>query len=398
MRQIPSPSQHSRELCSEETRQATIEHLKRHLPLEVKGTKASTEMVLEVLVHAAVNGQSIEASCAALAGSADSNTLREYVNEAFCEAMLDEVERRVNKALVCGLPKKVTKKAQELVIDIHDQAFYGKATALLKYTSRGQAKAGTTYFYRIATVYLIHQGMRVTLGVVFVHSGISLAQCIVRLLKQVKVQKIKLSCLFLDRGFAGIEVYRCLQSRRIPALIACPIRGKEAGSRTLCQGRQSYTTRHRFRSQKQGDFTARVAVVRTYTQTGQRGQPKQRKAIWFLYVLIHLSRSPQAAHARYRYRFGIESSYRQMRQLRVRTNSRNPVLRFLFMALAFILLTLWAHLRFRFCQSPRRGRTGRSLDESLFRLARFASFLALSIEASYGSVLSITATALPLRV
>jgi hypothetical protein len=50
-----------------------IRCLQEHLPIEVAGTKASTEMVLEVLVHAATKGQSIEASCAELVGSADSN-------------------------------------------------------------------------------------------------------------------------------------------------------------------------------------------------------------------------------------------------------------------------------------------------------------------------------------
>ena len=54
------------------------------------------------------------------------------MNEAFREAMLDEVEKQVNEALVSNLPKKLRKKAQELVIDLHDQAFYGKAEGLLK--------------------------------------------------------------------------------------------------------------------------------------------------------------------------------------------------------------------------------------------------------------------------
>jgi hypothetical protein len=221
MSHLPSPSKNNRELSDEVTHQATIAHLRDHLPLAVKGTKASTEMVLEVLVHAAVKGQSIEASCAELAG-ADSNTLRDYVNEAFCEERLEEVEKRVNEALVSRLPKKVKKKSQEIVIDLHDQAFYGQSSTLLKYASRGQAKAGTTYFYRIATAYLIVQGMRITLGVIFVHSKMSLAQCVIQLIKLVKAQNIKPGCLFLDRGFASIEVYRCLQRRRIPALIACP--------------------------------------------------------------------------------------------------------------------------------------------------------------------------------
>jgi len=396
MSQLPSPTKHNKGLSDEVTRQATIEHLRAHLGVEVRGTKASTEMVLEVLVHAAVNGQSIEASCAALAGSADSNTLRGYVNEAFGEGLLDEVEERVNQALVSELPKKAKRKPQEIVIDLHDQAFYGKAEGLLKYASRGQAKAGTTHFYRIASAYLIHQGLRFTLAVVFVHSGMSLAQCIVRLLNRLKAQKLKLGCLFLDRGFAGIEVYQCLQRRRIPAIIACPIRGKDKGTRALCHGRCSYLTRYTFQSQDQGRWTTLVAVVRTYTQTGKRGHSKQRKAAWFLYVLIALQLSPQAVHARYRYRFGIETSYRQMRQVRARTNSRNPVLRFLFMALAFILLNLWLVLRFRFCQRPTQGRAGRSLFQARFRLARFASFLAQAIERIYGTVLAIAAHSLPL--
>jgi hypothetical protein len=398
MSQLPSPSQNNRELSDAVTHQTTIEHLREHQPIAVQGTKVSTEMVLEVLVHAAVNGQSIEASCAALSGSADSNTLRAYVNEAFCEERLEVVEKCVNTALVSKLAKQVRKKSQELVIDLHDQPFYGQSSRMLKYVSRGQAKAGTTYFYRIATAYLIHQGMRVTLGVVFVHSGMSLAQCVVRLINLVKAQKIKLGCLYLDRGFASIEVYKCLQRRHIPAVIACPIRGKEKGTKALCKGQQSYTAFHTFHSPEQGNFTATIAVVRSHTHSSQRGQAKQRKAAWFLYVLIHLSRSPQAVHARYRFRFGIEASYRQMRQVRARTTSRNPVLRFLFMALGFILLNLWLLLRFRFCQQPKRGRTGRSLDEAQFRLTRFAAFLSQAIERAYGLLVVINAIVLPLDV
>jgi Transposase DDE domain len=236
------------------------------------------------------------------------------------------------------------------------------------------------------------------LGGVFVHSKMSLAQCVLALVKLVRAQKIKLGCLYLDRGFASTEVYRCLQRRHIPALIACPIRGKDKGTKALCKGRQSYTTKHTFHSAEQGNCTTTIAVVRSYTHTGQRGQPKQRKAAWFLYVLIHLKLSPQAVHARYRYRFGIEASYRQMRQVRARTTSRNPVLRFLFMALGFILLNLWLLLRFRFCQRPKHGRAAPSLDEACFRLTRFAAFLSQAIQRAYTSVVAIHATVLPLGV
>ena len=43
----------------------------------------------------------------------------------------------------------------------------------------------------------------------------------------------------------------------------------------------------------------------------------------------------------YRQRFGIETSYRQMNQVRARTTSRNPVIRLLLVGLAFILFNLY---------------------------------------------------------
>jgi len=47
----------------------------------------------------------------------------------------------------------------------------------------------------------------------------------------------------------------------------------------------------------------------------------------------------------YRQRFGIESSYRQMNQVRARTSTRNPVIRLLLVGLAFVLFNLYISLR-----------------------------------------------------
>jgi hypothetical protein len=392
------PSKYHKELTDETTRVTTLACLQEHISLAIAGTKASTEMAFEVMVHAASTKQSIEASCAELVGSAASNTLRAYMNEAFVVEGLTALEDEVNTALAAKLPKQIRKYKREVAIDIHDQPFYGKDTGLLSYASRGQAKAGTTYFYRIASVYLILDGLRFTLAVTFVYGERNLAECIAELINQVKALAVRIGCLYLDRGFASIEVYDYLTQAHIPALIACPIRGKHAGTKALCQGRKSYRTKHTFHSQVHGHSTQTIAVVRAYTQTGERGQAKKRQARWFLYVLIHLKLSPQTVHARYRYRFGIESSYRLLRQMRVYTNSRNPALRFFFMALALILLTIWLCLRFRFCQRPKRGKQESSLDESAFRLRRFATFLRHAIERRYGVRFSIEAALLPVGI
>lgn len=144
----PSPTKGSMELSDETTRTMTIERLQEHLELDIQGSKATTEMALEVLLHAASTGQSIEASCAELVGTADSNTLREYLNEQFDKDNLAALEEQVNSALSADIPKKLCSRPRELALDLHDQAFYGKDPNLLDFSCRGQAKAGTTYFFR----------------------------------------------------------------------------------------------------------------------------------------------------------------------------------------------------------------------------------------------------------
>jgi hypothetical protein len=155
MRPTP-PRKNNKALSDEMTRQATLNCLKEHLELDIQGTKATTEMALDIMMHAATVGQSIEASCGELE-SADSNTIRDYLNQAFCAERLSDLETQVNAALAHELPRKVFAKAQDLAIDLHDQPFYGKDEQLLAYASRSKAKAGTTYFLGLTHTIQIKQ-------------------------------------------------------------------------------------------------------------------------------------------------------------------------------------------------------------------------------------------------
>jgi putative transposase len=69
----------------------------------------------------------------------------------------------------------------------------------------------------------------------------------------------------------------------------------------------------------------------------------------------------------YRLRFGIESSYRQLNQARIRTCSRDPLLRLLFVGIALILRNLWVWLHLLVLSTPRRGGRVLRLDKLRFR-------------------------------
>ena len=112
-------------------------------------------------------------------------------------------------------------------------------------------------------------------------------------------------------------------------MLACPIRGKQGGIRCLCQGRGSFSTDYTFTD----GTNARLALVdtRVYDPKTKR---KQRK--WLAFVLVHLGWSPRQVFTKYRRRFGIEASYRILRQVKALTNSRNPALRFFLLGLGLL--------------------------------------------------------------
>jgi putative transposase len=160
-------------------------------------------LIVEVLVHAAVSGRSIEASCQERGVDISSNSLREHLNKQLQRDKLSELEGGVNAALPAQLPRKARRNARELAIDFHDQPFYGQDDEL---TCRGEAKAGTTRFYRVATAYLIHQGVRFSLGIVFVKPEQGKADIVETLLSYLTKAGVTIKRLYLDKGFASIPV------------------------------------------------------------------------------------------------------------------------------------------------------------------------------------------------
>jgi putative transposase len=380
-------------LTDRAVRDMAVDRLEKHLPLTVAGYECTTEMVLDVLIKAAVTRQTIEAVCQDLEVST-SNTIRTYLNDQIQADDLAELERRVNATLVEGVPPQVWAKAWNVAFDFHDEPFYGKSPELLAYACGGEARAGTTRFYRVATAYVMAKNDRVTLALLFVRPEDTIPEILACLIRRLRILGLQVLRLLLDKGFCTIPVLRHVAASGWSAILACPIRGKQGGTKALCHGRSSYRSQHTFRSQEYGEFTAAVVVVRTFT-SHRRSKRGQRRLRWLIYVVFQCDDlSLRQIRRLYRRRFGIEASYRCMRQVRAWTTSRNAALRFLLISLGFILVNLWQELRWRCCQVPRRG--GRKLDANRFKLQRMASFLNRAIEAIYGTISFIEVQVQPL--
>lgn len=340
---IPENRLHAKDL-----HQISMTSFTTHLTLDIEGYRCDTEMLFSVLTKAALDNGSLQSACDDLDGVADGNTLREQLNDALDVADLPQQEMEMNAALVADLPAELPRGGVEIAIDFHDDPFYGKSGEMQTYTCRDRAKKGTTRFLRLASASVMWRGIRLTLALTYVLPEYSTLAVLKRLLERLQRRGFRATVLYLDKGFCCGEVIRYLQAQRQKAVMACPIRGKTGGTRALCHGRKSYRTTYTFTDETRTD----MAVVATLPH----GKHGKRRRKWLLFVVIGLDWSPKKVKKRYRRRFGIETTYRQRRQMRVVSTSRNPAVKFFLLGLSLVLVNIWARLRWQWFRRPGRGR------------------------------------------
>src|SRR5271157_4999265 len=84
----------------------------------------------------------------------------------------------------------------------------------------------------------------------------------------------------------------------------------------------------------------------------------------------------------YRQRFGIETTYRELHQARIRTSTRYPEQRLLYVGIALILRNVWVWLHQMVLARPRRG--GREIRLDLLRFRRMLLWLTHVVEGTLG--------------
>jgi hypothetical protein len=375
------------ELTAQDIRETMQSVSREHLQLEANGYVCTSEMLYDVLMKAASENISIDAACRDLEQSASGNRIRELLNEQLSVEQLDQYEQQINEALASRLPQQLRSRRVEAAIDEHDEPCYAKTPELRAYACRSKAKAGTGRFFRIISLYVIYRQMRLTLAVAFVRPEEPTVAIVQRLLQCADRLQVPIDVLYMDRGFCSGAVICYLREIQQRAILACTIRGKNGGTRQLCHGRKSYRTRYTFTDGTIAD----MAVVATLVPNKE----KRRRRKWLLFVLVGIDWKPRTIYRRYRFRFGIEASYRILRRVRVKTTSRNPALRFFLFGFALLLVNIWALLRWFVARVPGRG--PHRLDPTRFQFQAFVSMLRRSIENLYGAVMAIPMPALPMK-
>jgi len=318
------------------------------LPLALQHTRITAAEVWAVLAYAAVHQTSAEAACGTLAAAPSGNRLREVLMAALPERAV--LQRQLNTVLRAQLPKHLLKGKRSYCLagDTTLIPYHGQPDQEAREVVRGPSKGGTTHFHGYATLAIVHNRQRYVLALKFLRAGETTRQTLGWLLDRAKRLHLQVRRVYLDKGFCNQHVFRLLDRRGYSYIVPMAASGTTGGVRRLWHGpstRTVYTLRNAVRL----TYTVQVVVVR---RVGHR-----RHFRWFVYAVAGLPRGlrPRQVYQLYRQRFGIESSYRQLHQVRARTTTRSPVLRLLLVGLALILVNLYVTLRTVLAQPRRAG-------------------------------------------
>jgi hypothetical protein len=194
------------------------------------------------------------------------------------------------------------------------------------------------------------------------------------------ILKIKIKKLYLDREFFSVAVISWLIALEVPFIMPAIRRGKTGGINQFLKGKKSYKTHYTMSSQKDKSVTFELWIVCRYRK-GKRG----KNGVEYLVYVVHKVKT-SLSHIResYRQRFGIESSYRLKNVCRIRTTTKNPIVRLLFVGISFLLVNIWVNFLWQRISQPRRG--GRLIYYDNFTLKQMLSFLRQAVDQIFETV------------
>ena len=331
-------------ISAQEVHQWALQWLLDSRLLRDHGWLCTAAVVWNVVLRAAARMNSVFAACRDLADAPSQQAVFNALEDGLPRS-LKVLEKRLNWALTTSWPRRLKERSWNVAIDLHLNPYYGEPDRSRNELYYGQPRQGTAKFHAYATACIVQYGERYTLALTWVRRHESMVTVLERLLARIQEMGLKIRRLLLDRGFFNVPVAEYLQGKQLPFLMPVVFRGrrpKNVRANTLHWIKRQNAGWYPH-TMKRGQRTVAISVCVAYRSYLYRKSGKRRNQK-LLFAAWRVHGSPTQIRERYRKRFGIESSFRQMRQARICTCTRNPHLRLVFIAVALILRNLWVWL------------------------------------------------------
>ncbi len=339
--------------------------------LKDHGWKCTAPVVLGIVLRAAARLISVSAACNDLSQAPSDQAVMTALDDGLPKT-LAVLDRRLNEALTDQLPRRMRRRRWQVAVDWHLSPYYGQPFASESEIYHAKPKQGTSHFHAYASACIVQYGRRYTLALTWVRRHESMVKVLRRLMARIRDIGLKIRCILADRAFFTAAVIEYFQQEQLPFLMPVMFRGRRGKKRRKAVGlkwikrQPAGWYRHTMKKGKKALVVSICVGYRRYQDRKTRKHKNQK----MLFAAWRVRGHPAEIRERYRKRFGIETSYRQMRQARIYTCTRSLRLRLFFMAIALMLRNAWVWIH----QTRLAQRTGEKIKLHL-ELLRFKRML-----------------------
>jgi putative transposase len=166
--------------------------------------------------------------------------------------------------------------------------------------------------------------------------------------------------LCLDRGFYAANVFQYLQDEHIPHIV--PAKNLKGSVRAKLKGRKSTEFEYILNEENKDEILVSIVDCVLYS----KGKDGKHGIVHYRFVVFGTSLTPRQVRNIYSHRFGIESSYRMKNDVKAKTTSTDPVIRYFYKILAFVLQNVWISIQWTNFVKAQRG--PKTVDKCKFDL------------------------------
>lgn len=219
-----------------------------------------------------------------------------------------------------------------LAIDTTDQVFYGKKNDYVSSTvkTRGR-KTNEVKVLSFATISIVARGFKFTLAVFPIRNGESKAKLVEKLLWSIPAE-LKVHAVLLDKGFYLTEVMQTVDMLGYKYIIPC----KQYPFLDNLYAFFEVT------GETHWTYTMHPGKAKQYTFDVYLNDEGIQRYIGFATNKDMTGRDFDTLGQVYRFRWNIENGYKEAKEFRIKTNSRNHGYRVLVFALSHLLMNLYS--------------------------------------------------------
>ena len=281
---------------------------------------------------------------------------------------------------LCKKLKLIPKDGMVVAVDVHKIPRYDKKPD--EWLHRGESKHGTTFFETYMTVQCVTPRINIVLGIIQMSApGAAAADFIPKITQICDNFDVPIRCMLLDREFFSVDVLCYLDSKKISYITPCKNTGrvievlcdfdqlKKRGLRTSNKKKMVLSNNR----QKEANYNMIIKNRAKYT-----GQSTKKDADKLLLLLPEqrwigfATNMPKVDVYLYKKRWGIETGYKMIESMRVKTHSSNSVSRLFCFMFSTLLYNAWVLMNAVYARNIKRFGGGRNKDENVLYFTQTA--------------------------